>query len=243
MRGAGTLIVDVLAIIALQRSVPSDTLARVFGVFFAIVLAAISLGALIMPPLVDAFGLDTALLIAAFGPIALGLAGIPALVRLDRRAAAEIAELEPRIAVLQRIGIFAAAGRPTLERLARAATEETVPAGAVIVREGDPADALYVIEDGQVGVASQGETGDEYWIRSMTGGTYFGEIGLIERIPRTATVTAEKPTRLVRIDGEAFLDVLTNVPPSASFVEGARQRLARTHPSLNPTYEPETETG
>ena len=144
-------------------------MARVFGVFFAIVLAAISLGALIMPPLVHAFGLDTALLIAAFGPIALGLAGIPALVRLDRRAAAEIAELEPRIAVLQRIGIFAAAGRPTLERLARAATEETVPAGSVIVREGDPADALYVIEDGQVGVASQGETGDEYWIRSMTG--------------------------------------------------------------------------
>ena len=63
-----------------------------------------------------------------------------------------------------------------------------------------------MIEDGQVGVASQGEAGDEYWIRSMTGGTYFGEIGLIERIPRTATVTAETPTRLVRIDGEAFLD-------------------------------------
>jgi CRP-like cAMP-binding protein len=73
----------------------------------------------------------------------------------------------------------------------------------------------------------------------MPAGTYFGEIGLIERIPRTATVTAATNTRLVRIDGDAFLDALTSAPPSASFVEGARQRLARTHPSLKPTYEPE----
>lgn len=239
IRGGSTLIVDVLAVIALQRSVPSEAMARVFGVFFAIVLGAISLGTLIMPLIVNAFGLDAALLIAAFGPILLGLPGFPALQKLDRRAAAELAELEPRIAVLQRIGIFAAAGRPTLERLARAATEITVPPGEVIVGEGDPADALYVIADGEVAVTARGEAGAEHPIRTMPAGTYFGEIGLIERIPRTATVTAETETRLVRIDGEAFLDALTSAPPSASFVEGARQRLARTHPSLRPTYEPE----
>ena len=54
LRGAATLVVDVLAITSLQRAVPSEQLARVFGVFFAFVLTAISLGALIAPAVVSA---------------------------------------------------------------------------------------------------------------------------------------------------------------------------------------------
>ncbi len=239
VRGGATLIVDVLAVTALQRAVPGDALARVFGVFFAFFLGAISLGTLVTPPIVHNLGLDAALLIMAFVPAALALAGYPALVGLDRASAAHLAELAPRIRVLERLGIFAAAPQSVLERLAAACTPVEFATGQAIVREGEAADALYVILEGSVGVTARGETGAEQRLRTMGADTYFGEIGLLERIPRTATVTAEAPTRCYRIDGDAFLDALTTTAPATSLLEGARTRLAATHPSRRLTYETE----
>src|SRR6266702_4363994 len=64
VRGAGTLVVDILAITALQRSLPPDRMARVFGAFFTLVLAAISLGALVMPQVLAHTSLDTSLWLA-----------------------------------------------------------------------------------------------------------------------------------------------------------------------------------
>ena len=237
LRGASTLIVDVLAITALQRAVPSDTVARVFGVFFAFVLGAISLGTIITPPIVRGLGLNEALLVMAFVPAALAVAAYPALARMDSAAAERFAELAPRISVLERLGIFAAAPQAVLERLAAACTAVEFAAGQAIVREGEPADALYVVLDGSVGVTAHGEAGAEQRLRTMGPDTYFGEIGLLERIPRTATVTAEEPTRCYRIDGDEFLAALTTTPPATSLLEGARSRLATSHPSRSLTYE------
>jgi hypothetical protein len=239
LRGGSTLIVDVLAVTALQRAVPQDAVARVFGVFFAFVLGAISFGALITPPIVSALSLDGGLIFMAVVPAALALTGYPALAALDRAAADRLAELAPRISVLERLGIFASAPQPVLERLAAACTTVQFRAGEAIVREGEPADALYVILEGSVGVTAQGEAGVEKRLRTMGEDTYFGEIGLLERIPRTATVTAESPTRCYRIDGDEFLDALITTPPTTSLLEGARSRLALSHPSRRLTYEPE----
>jgi CRP-like cAMP-binding protein len=239
LRGAATIVVDVLAVTALQRAVPSDTLARVFGVFFAFVLGAISLGTVITPPIVRGLGLDGALLVMAFAPAALALAGYPSLLRLDRASGARFAELAPRIAVLERLGIFAAAPQTVLERLAAACMPVEFAPGQAIVREGEPADALYVVLEGSVGVTARGEAGAEQRLRTMGADTYFGEIGLLERIPRTATVTAEAPTRCYRIDGDEFLAALTTTPAATSLLEGARSRLATSHPSRRLTYEGE----
>jgi hypothetical protein len=238
VRGAATLMVDVLAITALQRAVRSDALARVFGVFFALVFAAIALGTVVTPPVIHALGLNGGLLVMAFVPAGLALLGFPPLARLDRAAAARLEELRPRIAVLERLGIFAAAPQVVLERLASASTPVQFEAGRPIVTEGDPADALYVILEGSVDVTARGEAGAEHHLRTMGPDTYFGEIGLLERIPRTATVTATVSTRCYRIDGDEFLDALTTTPPARSLVEGARTRLATSHPSRELSYEP-----
>jgi CRP-like cAMP-binding protein len=238
VRGGATLIVDVLAVTALQRVVPNDAIARVFGVFFAFVLGAISLGALITPPIVSALSLDGGLIFMALVPAALALLAYPALASLDQTAAARFAELAPRIAILERLGIFAMAPQPVLERLAAACTEVEFAPGDAIVREGEPADALYVILEGSVGVTARGEEGSDKRLRTMGPETYFGEIGLLERIPRTATVIAEAPTRCYRIDGDEFLGALMETPPATSLLEGARTRLALTHPSRRLSYEP-----
>jgi MFS family permease len=242
LRGASTLVVDVLAITALQRAVPPDTLGRVFGVFFAFILGAISLGTLIAPVIVSNFGLNVGLLTMAFGPAALGLLGWPALASIDREAAARAEELAPLVGLLERLDIFASASRPVLERLAGVATAAYFAAGTAIMSEGDPADALYVLVEGEVDISARGERGaTERHIRTMTAPSYFGEIGVLEHIPRTATVTAVTPCRCERIEGADLLEALNTTPPSSSLMENARSRLSVTHPSSKLEFAPAAE--
>jgi CRP-like cAMP-binding protein/MFS family permease len=231
VRGGGTLVVDVLAITALQRSLPSDLLGRVFGAFFTFVLLAISLGALVTPQVIQQIGLDASIWMAGLVLPALCLLGLPWLRTMDRANVAHLALIEPRVAALQKLGILADASRPVLEQLATQAVEQEVPAGTVVIHEGDEADALYVLLDGQMAVRARGEGDLERELAPMESGAYFGEIGLLERIPRTATVESTRASRVLRIEGEQFLDALTNAPASTALLEGARSRLSRTHPS------------
>ncbi|HWD65079.1 MAG TPA: MFS transporter [Solirubrobacteraceae bacterium] len=242
-RGGSTLIVDVLAITALQRAVDSDRLARVFGVFFALILGAITLGALITPIVVHAVGLDGGLWAMSVGPAVVAVLGMPALLRVDRQTAERARQLAPRVAILEGLGLFAGASRPILERLAGAAETVAFEPGVAIVREGEPADAVYVLAEGEVRVTARGEVGtEERLIRVMEAPTFFGEIGVLEGIPRTATVTAATSCRCERIDGNTLLEVLTASPPSSSLMEQARSRLAVTHPSRRLAYTPPVET-
>lgn len=236
VRGAGTLVVDVLAVTALQRSLPSDMIARVFGAFFTLVLGAISLGSLVTSQALPALGLNTSLLLLAFVVPALCAAAWPYLHRLDKAAFAKLDALRPRIALLEALDIFAAAKRPTLERLAGALEQIEVPRGRVILREGEEADALWMLVSGEVAVSARGESSRTHRLRTMGPGSYFGEIGLLERIPRTATVKALEACVLYRLPGNDFLDALTSSTATPSLLEGARTRLARSHPSYQAQF-------
>lgn len=234
VRGSSTLVVDVLAVTALQRAVAPDQLARVFGVFFAFVLGAIALGTVVTAPVINAFGLNAALWIMAVGPSLIALAGYPALLAIDRQTADTTRELEPRVALLEALGLFAGANRPTLERLAAAATTESYGPATPIVREGDTADAVYVLAEGEAEVSAHGETEIDHPIAVISAPAYFGEIGLLASCPRTATVTARTDCRCERIDGVVFLDALTTSRGSSGLIETsglmetASSRLAAT---------------
>lgn len=234
LRGSATLVVDVLAVTALQRAVDQDQLARVFGVFFAIVLGAITLGTVITPPIISAFGLNTALLVMAVGPALIALAGYPALAAVDRATADTALGLEPRVALLETLHLFTGAARATLERLASTATTETYRPATTIVREGDTADAVYVLIDGEAEVRAHGDGEHERRLRVLTAPAYFGEIGVLERCPRTATVTALTKCRCDRIEAASFLDALTTARASSGLIETARFRLALTSPAPEP---------
>lgn len=228
VRGVGTIIVDVLAVTALQRSLPEDKLGRVFGAFFTFVLAAISLGAFLTPLALQTTSFDATLWMAGLGIPALCLLGWPVLRRMDDANMSKVAALEPRIVVLQRAAILAEASRPVLERLAGSAEEITVEPGTEVVREGEQADAFYVIESGSMAVRSRGAGPTDAELPSMSEGQYFGEIGLLNKIPRTATVTAAEQSTLLKITGDDFLQAMTTGTASVSMLEGARTRLART---------------
>jgi MFS family permease len=232
VRGGGTIVVDVLAITALQRAVSPDVVARVFGVFFALNIAAMALGALLMPILLGPFGLTTTLLIVGFSVPALTALSYPKLRVIDRQAVGQLAAIEPRIAIMQRLDILGGASRATLERLALSAVEETVPARQVIIQEGDEADDFFVLVGGEAEVVAAGEAGVAQMLGMLTPPNYFGEIGLLARRPRTATVRAVTECSIYRLRGDEFVDALTAASLSASTLGGAQRRLARTHPSL-----------
>jgi MFS family permease len=236
VRGAGTIVVDVLAITALQRLVKPEVVARVFGVFFAFALAAISLGALLVPILLGVVGLRTTLLIMGLAIPALSVVAYPWLRALDARALADLSAVEPRIATLQALDIFAGATRAALERLARSAVEETVGVGTVLIREGATADDFFVLTDGTVDVSAVGEGGVEHALGKLVPPDYFGEIGLLERRPRTATVIAASPCTILRINGDDFVDSLTVANLSPATLGRVQLRLARTHPESTLTF-------
>jgi predicted MFS family arabinose efflux permease len=231
LRGAGTLVVDVLAITALQRSLPRDKLARVFGAFETLILAAILLGAVLTPVVLSRFGLDAAIWLSGAGIPVLCLLGWPVLRSMDRDALARHILLAPRVKALESCDLFDEVSPGGLDELADAAAETDVQPGTPVVREGEAADAFYVIVDGDFAVTALGEEGRSRALAALHGGDYFGEIGLIERVPRTASVTALTRARVLRIDGAAFVDALTERAPSAALLDGASVRLERTHPS------------
>jgi MFS family permease len=233
VRGGGTIVVDVLAVTALQRVVSADVVARVFGVFFALAIAAMSLGALLMPILLGVFGLTTTLLVVGFAIPALTVLSYPKVQQIDRQAVGKLDIIEPKIGILQGLDIFAGATRATLERLALSAVEETVPARQVIIREGDEADDFFVLVGGEADVIAAGEAGVARMLGALTPPNYFGEIGLLARRPRTATVRAVTECTLYRVRGADFVDALTVSSLSPGALGSARMRLARTHPSLS----------
>jgi len=234
VRGAGTLVVDVLAITALQRSLPRDLLARVFGAFGAFELLAVLVGASLTPLVIHSWGLDAALWIFGLGVPVISLAGWPLLRQMDRDAATRHVLLAPKVALLNGCDLFASVPAGGIDQLAGAAEEvDVVPGQAVIVKD-QHADAFYVVADGKLEVTATG-AGAAKPLESLTAGDYFGEIGLIEGIQRTASVTAKTAGRLLRIDGAAFVDALTESAPSVALMDGASSRLARTHPSLRMT--------
>jgi CRP-like cAMP-binding protein len=144
--------------------------------------------------------------------------------------------IEPRTRVLQGLDIFSGATRTALERLARSAREESVDAGTVVIREGADADDFFVLTAGEVDVTAGGESGVEQSLGMLTAPNYFGEIGLLEQRPRTATVTTITSCTMLRISGTDFVDALTTTTLSPAALGNVQVRLARTHPSETMTF-------
>lgn len=225
--GTGMIIVDVLAITALQRDMPRGVLGRVMSLLDVAVIISILVASFGFASLLSAVDLNPTLYILGIGFPATALICIRPLLRADRNAAARVRELQPIVALLQVLDLFAAASRPVLERLAGAVEVVEVPSGTNVVAEGEPADALWVLVEGDVTVTVHG-----VFVRTMGPRSYFGEIGLLKGIPRTATVRTTEDCVLWRLAGEDFLEAVQTQSASASLLGVASSRLARTHPRL-----------
>lgn len=226
--GIGMIIVDVLALTSLQRDLPANVLSRVLGVFDTLVLGGILLASLGAGILLAHANLDVALIVVGVGIPVIALTGLPTLLRADRTSAAVAARLRPQVELLSQLDLLAGADHNTLERLAAAARQVVLPAGAVVIREGDQPDALWVLEEGELSVSTAGDSGEARELPPVTAPGYVGELGLLHGIPRTATVRTLAESTLLRIDGQEFLSALETSRPSASMLSVAGTRMART---------------
>ncbi|MGK2851290.1 MAG: cyclic nucleotide-binding domain-containing protein [Candidatus Limnocylindrales bacterium] len=210
--GAGLTVVDVAGRTILQRSIRDESLGRVFGLQESLAMAGLALGSVLVSIFATALGLvATIAIVAAIQPLMV-LVTWRRLAALDRRAAVPVRALE----LLRRTPLFRPPPAPELESIARRGTWLTVPAGTVVIREGDAGDRYYVLDAGAVRVEQAGRN-----LRDLTSqGDGFGEIALLRDVPRTATVTTTQPSVLFAVDRAPFLAALTGRPVSAP--EGAR---------------------
>jgi CRP/FNR family cyclic AMP-dependent transcriptional regulator len=97
---------------------------------------------------------------------------------------------------LKSIPLFEEVGEEELAQIAPFATEVSVEEGRELVREGDFSYEFMAIEDGEAEVTRGGEH-----VADLGPGDFFGEMGLLERTLRNATVTAKTPMRLITLTG------------------------------------------
>jgi len=225
--GAASIVLDVLVLTSLQRMLGNEVMGRAFGAVDSIVIGGMLLGSIMVPPVVAAIGVEGAVLASS---AVVGSVGLLVLLRaraIDRRAALRATDLAPRVAILSGQDIFAGASRAVLEAIADELTPVSVAAGDVVIHEGAEADDLYIIQHGHFDVttAQKGQVGE------LEDGDYFGEIGLLRRIPRTATVTASVNGELWRMPGETFLQLVNEGGQrSSSLASNMQHRMATTRP-------------
>jgi MFS family permease len=210
--GLGNTLVDVAGMTLLQRNAAEEMLGRVFGAFESIALVAMGAGSLLAPLLVSALDTRGAVLVAgSILPLAVAVLWRP-LASLDEVAAGPDRETRE---LLRSISIFAPLALPDLERLAGAVTHVSVAPGDAVFKEGDTGDRFFAIAEGSVEVDSGAER-----IRELGPGEFFGEIALLHDVPRTATVRALTPLRLLALDRETFVDTVTGHVASAEAAGG-----------------------
>jgi len=145
--------------------------------------------------------------------------------RLLAPAVAASGQIDEAIYALDQLrgfSIFAGLSSRELDELAHRLVRERFDPGTIVVKEGDPGDAFYLIDSGQAEAIATGQR-----VRTLGRGNYFGEIALLLDVPRTATVRALTPLevfKLNRVDFDALLGtVLGHVGDALETV--ARERL------------------
>jgi hypothetical protein len=216
--GFGNPLVDVNFATIVQRLTPNAVLGRVFGAYEGALIATMALGSAVMPFLISGLGLRWALAVLAL------VVGIPAMAFLPRCLRLDATLRAPAgTELLRGIAIFSPLAPAKIEALASVLTTETASAGSAVVSEGGVSDRFLVIVSGRVEVTQNGEH-----LRFEGPGEFFGEIGLLRDVPRTATVTAVEDTTLYSLARDDFLDAVLGVDESLAAADDVvMRRLGR----------------
>lgn len=212
--GAGFVACEVVAETALARVVRSEVLGRVMGVYDAVSVAAMVLGAVLAPVLIAQTSLRTSFVVLGIATVVVTFVCLAGLLRLGELSRRRADLLASRLAVLERLPIMVGAPRIVLEQLASASQLCPLPPGVDIVVEHAPAHAFYAVVDGGVLVH---RNGDE--VARIGPGGSFGERGLLDNAPRNATVTTDVPSTILRLEGDVLLDALQSAPTVLSAID------------------------
>jgi carbon-monoxide dehydrogenase iron sulfur subunit len=136
--------------------------------------------------------------------------------------------------LLKQVSIFKELDEEHLKHIQEILLEKTYPADEVIFRENDPPDAVYAILKGTVRVYRRTEYGKDITLAYLSHGDFFGELGLIESVPRSATVVTSDECKLLVIRKDDFQELLKeNAAISFNMLKVLSHRMRETSKEMS----------
>jgi CRP-like cAMP-binding protein len=127
-----------------------------------------------------------------------------------------------KIDLIKRVPLFSKLSKAKLNEVASIADEIDLPKGKSLTREGERGREFFVLIEGEAEVRKSGRR-----VNTLGPGDFLGEISLITKVPRTATVTTSEPTRALVITDRAFSQLLRDSPEiSHGVLEAVGERLS-----------------
>ena len=127
---------------------------------------------------------------------------------------------------LKSVPLFVGFTEDQLRALATMVTRRSAPRGSAIMRAGDPTDSLYIVVSGRLKVMMGEADGKEVILSILGPGEFFGEMGLVDDGPRSATVIAIEPCELLSVSKRAFKKCLVeNVEVAMAVLRVVVRRL------------------
>lgn len=142
-------------------------------------------------------------------------------------------EVNLKLETLKKIPLFRYLTYQELVKVLNITYLESYDAGATILKEGDTGEELYIVLAGRVSVSRGGQE-----IVDLHPGVHFGEMALVDQSPRSATIVAKDPTRLLVVERRSFYTLIRKEPVLAvkllwSFVQVLSRRLRETNEQLS----------
>jgi CRP/FNR family transcriptional regulator, cyclic AMP receptor protein len=126
-----------------------------------------------------------------------------------------------KVELIRSVPLFQHCSKKEIADVVRLADEIDLPEGKVLTREGQQGHEFFVLVEGSATVVRNGRK-----VATMAPGSFFGEIALIRRVPRTATVTATAPVRALVIEARAFRGLIERTPSiSLKVLEALAERM------------------
>jgi CRP/FNR family transcriptional regulator, cyclic AMP receptor protein len=130
---------------------------------------------------------------------------------------------DPKVEALGRVPLFSRCTRNELEFLASRTDEVDLKANHTLIKQGSPSDTFYVLLDGETTVNVDGKSRP-----ALHKGDFFGEIGMLDRGPATATVVTATPVRAMVMSHSQFRDAVKgNDGLLSAVIAAAANRLRR----------------
>lgn len=216
--GAANATYDVALFTILQRGSANEDRAPVLSVLEVVIGAGAVAGSLLAPVLTFLFGTRGGLIAAG---ILLPIMALLMYLKIGRITQVSIVS-EETVALLRKVPAFAELPLTAVERLASGLVPFSAEAGSALMTQGEPGDRFLVIETGEIEVFVDGKS-----IHRLGPGAGVGEIALLRRSPRTATVTAVTDVTGYAIDATTFMAAIAGPAAAAVTERMAQANLAR----------------
>ncbi len=129
--------------------------------------------------------------------------------------------------LLEKVSLFQHVARPELERIAALLAPREVKRDVQIVAQDEPGDSMFVIARGRVKVVLFGDNGREVILTMLRVGDFFGEMALLDDLPRSAHVIAQEDSTLLILTRDQFVEHIQNSPSTALNVMAELSRRLR----------------